>query len=330
LEVGWLVVRVVLALVLSIAAWAKLADLAGTQQALRDFGVPATLVPALGYILPLTEFGVAAALLPAISAGWGALGALVLMALFSAAIGFHLARGRRFSCRCFGQITAGPTGWSTLGRNGALAALAAAIAWDELGQGRLMGMERGTGLGAIPDLGLLVSVGALSYVIVRGLSRARHLEQFSPAPAVRPARLPIGARAPAVRVQEISGGIRDLAGFVRGRTLLLFWNPGCGSCSAMLEDLKAWEAHPPEDAPSLLVVSLGPAGASQELGLRSPVVIDQSFSVGYAFGATATPTAVLVDAAGSIASDLAVGPDEILSLARWSARGSSHLKEVTP
>ena len=52
------------------------------------------------------------------------------------------------------------------------------------------------------------------------------------------------------------------------------------------------------------------------MGLRSPVVLDQQgMSVGRQFGANGTPMAVLVDAAGKIASELAAGAPAVLELA---------------
>jgi hypothetical protein len=44
-------------------------------------------------------------------------------------------------------------------------------------------------------------------------------------------------------------------------------------------------------------------------------VLDQSFSIGSAFGASGTPSAVLVDEAGKIASEVAVGAPAVLELA---------------
>ncbi len=97
---------------------------------------------------------------------------------------------------------------------------------------------------------------------------------------------------------------------------MLFWNPGCGFCQQMLPDLKGWEANRPERAPKLLVVSAGTEEANEAMGLSSPVVLDQNFGVGRAFGASGTPSAVLVDAEGSIASEVAVGAPKVLELAK--------------
>ena len=97
--------------------------------------------------------------------------------------------------------------------------------------------------------------------------------------------------------------------------MVLFWNTGCGFCQQMLPDLKEWEAGAPEDASRLVVVSAGSEEANKEMGFTSPVLLDQNFAVGRAFGASGTPSAVLVDAEGKVASDVAVGAPAFLELA---------------
>jgi hypothetical protein len=64
-----------------------------------------------------------------------------------------------------------------------------------------------------------------------------------------------------------------------------------------------------------LFVSAGTEEANREMGLASTVVLDQQFSVGQAFGASGTPSAVLVDAKGKIASEVAVGAPSVWELA---------------
>ncbi|MDQ3942934.1 MAG: TlpA family protein disulfide reductase, partial [Actinomycetota bacterium] len=107
----------------------------------------------------------------------------------------------------------------------------------------------------------------------------------------------------------------DLADFRGEETLVLFWNTGCGFCQQMLGDLKEWEADPPEGAPKLLVVSAGSEADNRAMGLTSPVVLDQGFTVGRAFGAIGTPSAVLVDAEGKIASEVVAGAQAVFELA---------------
>src|ERR671939_1059905 len=127
MDVALLTARLLLAVVFAMAGLAKLADRAGSRQALVGFGLPAVLAAPLGILLPLAELAVAVALLPAAWAWWGALGALALLLLFVAGISFNLARGRTPDCHCFGQLHSEPVGWPTLARNGILAAVAAFV-----------------------------------------------------------------------------------------------------------------------------------------------------------------------------------------------------------
>ena len=130
-----------------------------------------------------------------------------------------------------------------------------------------------------------------------------------------PRTVKIGDPAPAVKLPDLSGKTVDLADFHGSETLVLFWNPGCGFCQRMLSDLKAWEANPPPGAPKLLVVSTGREERNQAMGLRSPIVLDPGFATGPTFGARGTPSAVLVDERGNIASELAGGAPAVLALA---------------
>lgn len=52
--------------------------------------------------------------------------------------------------------------------------------------------------------------------------------------------------------------------------------------------------------------------------LRSPLGLDEGFQLGRAFGAPGTPSAVLLDADGNVASGVAVGADDVLALLRTS------------
>lgn len=121
---------------------------------------------------------------------------------------------------------------------------------------------------------------------------------------------------------DLAGTDVSLADFQGEPTLVLFWNPGCGFCNRMLDDLKAWEADSPAGAPQLLVVSTGTTEANRTMGLRSTVVLDQGFVTGRAFGVSGTPSAVLVDAEGRIATEPAVGAPAVLALANKKAVGA--------
>ena len=132
-----------------------------------------------------------------------------------------------------------------------------------------------------------------------------------------------------MELNNLDGETVRLVDFAGHPTAVLFWNPGCGFCQRMLDDLKSWETEKPEDAPKLLVVSSGEVGRNRELGLSPPVVLDSGFNVGRAFGASGTPSAVLVGADGKIASGLAVGgPDGDLAPQATRRRICSMLRRL--
>jgi peroxiredoxin len=132
----------------------------------------------------------------------------------------------------------------------------------------------------------------------------------------QPAGPKVGEPAPAFTLPDLEGKDIALADFRGNPSLVLFWNPDCGFCQSMLKDLKAWEARRPSETPQLLVVSTGTMEANKAMGLRSPVVLDQDFNIGHQFGADGTPMAILVDAEGKIASELAEGAPDVLRLMR--------------
>lgn len=125
----------------------------------------------------------------------------------------------------------------------------------------------------------------------------------------------IGQPAPPLRLPDLTGATIDLADRRGQSTLLLFWNPSCGFCRQMLPDIKAWEMDREFGTPDLLVVSTGSVGDNEALGFRATVVLDQDFGTGQRFGVQGTPSAVLVDAEGRIASNVAVGAEAVLALA---------------
>jgi peroxiredoxin/uncharacterized membrane protein YphA (DoxX/SURF4 family) len=470
--------RLLLSAVFLVAGLAKLADLPGSRQAMRDFGVPNKLADVFGLLLPLAEIAVAVALVVPFTAWWGAVGALALLLIFVAGIGYNLAQGRTPDCHCFGQLHSAPAGWSTLLRNLVLAGIAGVVVGFGRGtpspslteslsaltatqsfellagalvlvvligegwlllqmmtqQGRLLlriealekrlgvpqpaaqaaGLAVGTlaptfelpnlkgktttlqtlrslgkplvllftdpGCGPctalLPDIGqwqrdhaaklqvALISRGTVeanrekvtepgvtnvllqkdrevaeaykafgtpSAVLVRqdgtigtplaqGADAIRALITTTlnpPAAAPRaPAGPKIGEPAPDFSLPDLAGKTVKLSDFRGSRTLVLFWRPSCGFCERMLPDLKAWETNARNGAPRLLVVSTDSVADNKAMGLRSPIVLDnKGMSVGRQFGANGTPMAVLVDAEGKIASELATGAPAVLALA---------------
>jgi peroxiredoxin len=112
---------------------------------------------------------------------------------------------------------------------------------------------------------------------------------------------------PPLQLKDLDGQTLDLS-TLRGRhTLLLFWNPDCSFCRGMLADLKTQERTRPANAPDVLVISSGSAEANRAQGLSSRVLLDPHFAAGTIFGAEGTPSSVLIDEEGRVASDIGVG-----------------------
>ena len=180
-----------------------------------------------------------------------------------------------------------------------------------------------------PDgtVGSPAALGAKAIQTLVARTTARPLPTHSASPngtRAQPAPAPsrVGQPAPKLTLPDLDGVATTLEAYQGNATLLLFWNPGCGFCSRMLDDLKAWEEDPPAGAPQLVVVSTGTVEANRAMGLRSRVLLDQEFSTGRAFGIGGTPSAVLVDAAGQIASEVAVGAQAVMALANQTAAGT--------
>jgi thiol-disulfide isomerase/thioredoxin/uncharacterized membrane protein YphA (DoxX/SURF4 family) len=140
-----------------------------------------------------------------------------------------------------------------------------------------------------------------------------------PPAAPRPRQLPVGTPAPNALLHDLSGRPTNLGDALRGRdTLLLFWNPRCGFCQRMLPALREWESERSPDAPALVLVSTGSPDDNESMQLRSTVLSEERFGAGLSFGATGTPSGLLVGADGRIASDLAVGADDVFAIANGS------------
>lgn len=127
----------------------------------------------------------------------------------------------------------------------------------------------------------------------------------------------IGDQAPAFSIPDIEGKVVDTADLLGKDTLLLFWDPACPFCQAMSDDLGRFEEDPPKGAPRLLFIVAGELekakAASEEY--QSRFLHDREFQVGTMFGTRATPSAVLIDREGRIASAVATGSTNVLALA---------------
>ena len=329
--------RLELAVVFAVAGFAKLADLAGSRQALRGFGMPKVLATPLGTLLPLVELIVAGALLTASAAWWGALGALALLIVFVGAITYNLAQGRAPDCHCFGQLHSAPVGWPTLLRNALLGALAAYVVWRGPGQAgpSLLGW-----LGALNFAQVLMLVGGLALVgIVAGLAWLTfnliqqngrlllRIEALEARLGIQPtedsqskpaAGLALGTTAPRFQLSNLAGETVTLEALRnRGKpVVLVFSDAGCGPCTALLPDIARWQREE-RDTLTIALIIRGAFAAVQAkvdgLGITD-VLLQHNREVADAYGVKATPSAQLVLPNGRIGSTMALGGGAIAEL----------------
>jgi peroxiredoxin len=133
--------------------------------------------------------------------------------------------------------------------------------------------------------------------------------------------LPAGRPAPAFRLPRLDGGELSLAEYRGRRVLLIFSDPNCGPCDELAPQLEQLARQRPDV--QVLMVSRGEAGANRktvaEHGLTFPVVLQRQWEISRLFGMFATPIAYLIDEAGVIAAEVAVGVRPILALVSGAA-----------
>jgi peroxiredoxin/uncharacterized membrane protein YphA (DoxX/SURF4 family) len=158
---------------------------------------------------------------------------------------------------------------------------------------------------------VLVKQGKIASPVAMGTDAIHDLVQQALLPPV----VKIGEPVPALKLPDLDGDILDLASLRGRRRLVLFWNPSCGFCQGLLEDMKKWERNRPAGAPELLIISSGTSDANRQQGFRSRVLLDSVWGAGQVLGAGGTPSAVLIDEEGRVASEVGVGAPAVLELA---------------
>ncbi|HEU5382583.1 MAG TPA: MauE/DoxX family redox-associated membrane protein, partial [Ktedonobacteraceae bacterium] len=335
-----LLARLLLSAVFLLAGFAKLADLPGSQKVLHHFGVPEALARPLGIMLPLAELAVAAMLLSTQWAWYGALGALVLLLMFSAGISYNLARGRRPDCHCFGQLHSAPVGPSTLARNALLALVAVFVvkfgrgsagpsviswftAWPVAQQITLLAAVIAVVLMAGEGWVLLHMLSQQGRLLLRAGRLERRLAQAGivfgiPEQAQTATGLSVGTTATAFVGRGLDDETISLNALrALGKpVVLLFTNPTCGPCSELMPNVGRWQCNYADR----LTVALLSRGSIEDNRAKvsehhlSHLVLQRENEIDALYGVQGTPSAVLIHPDGLIESPLVVGPDAIRTL----------------
>jgi peroxiredoxin len=299
--------RVLLALVFAVAAAGKLVDQAGTREALRGFRLRERLLAPLALALPLAEALTAVALLVQPWARWGAVAALVLLAVFAAGIATAMARGEAPECHCFGQLHSAPAGPGTLIRN-ALLALPAVFVLAHGSGSRLSAWI--TGRSAEDTVALIVfaaAVGLAAYSLQLHRDKrrlSRDLRRVREATEAFPAGPAVGAPAPRFALDDVEGNAVTLDGLLaRGKPIaLVFVAADCGPCEDLLPSLADWQRRLAER----LTIVIGGRGSARELrpmaeshGLQN-VLADPDADLFESFRVSTTPSALIVSPDGMV------------------------------
>ena len=316
--------RIALSAVFGVAGVTKLIDPRGTRDAVKNFGAPEPLAPALAIALPIVELAIAAGLLFIKTTRASALAALLMLILFVVAISVNLARGQTHDCHCFGQLHSRPLGWPTLVRNLIFALGAAFVLWQS---GTKPGSSILSTLAQLSSSEWLLLLGALAVVIVILIYLQRRQKRFPSETPTAPRGLPLDSVAPPFELAAYAGGtisLTQLLGY--GKPLLLiFTNPTCGPCVVLFAEVKDWQ----QSHRGQLTIALVSFGTIKENFVNvarnrlGQVLLQQEREVAEKYGANVTPTAVVVNTSGKIASPLAAGADEIRKLLT-TVLGNSH------
>lgn len=311
--------RLALSVIFGVAGITKLLDRPGTREAVINFGAPKPLAPALALALPIAELVVALGLLFNRSAWSSALAGLLMLGLFVVAISVNLAQGRTHDCHCFGQLHSRPLGWPTLLRNVLFALLAIVVLWqfraDAYPPIHISILRALAALNGV-EAGLLI-VGVIAGISGLILWQRQRQSAMEVAPGT-PLGLPPETPAPHFEIESYDGGKRSLNQLLgSGKPLLLlFTNPKCGPCVTLFQEIKDWQELHGEQL-TIALISRGSVKdnfvsvAKNGLG---EVLLQEKGEVAQLYGAGATPTAVVVNTEGKIASYLAEGAGEIRKL----------------
>jgi peroxiredoxin len=155
-------------------------------------------------------------------------------------------------------------------------------------------------------------------ILLRLESIEKQLGSRAPAPRREADGLPIGTAAPDFELPNLAGIGRKLSEFRGQDVLLIFFNPKCGFCTQMAADLAALPTEGDGRAMPV-VVTTGDADANRKFietyGIRCVVLLQEQMEVASQYRAQGTPMGYRIDAAGRIASQLAVGGESLLKLA---------------
>jgi peroxiredoxin len=173
---------------------------------------------------------------------------------------------------------------------------------------------------------VLVSVWVLFYQLLkqqgRILLRLDQIQGVSAASAGDEREsLPVGSEFPSFSFPDLSGKEVKLEDFRGKMVLLVNWSRTCGFCLKIASDLAQIASFPANLRIVLLVDEDAKANRemAEEHGLKCPILLVKDSETPEPFKEVGTPAAYLLDAEGRVANPIAVGADQVPTLARAAA-----------
>lgn len=334
MEILLLLLRLSLFGIFALAGIAKFLDLQGSEKAFKGFGVPDKLAKPFSIALSVFEILIAGLFLSVETAWFGAIGAAALLLLFIGQMIYQMAKGNTPDCHCFGQLHSAPVGKISIVRNIGFGALAMfLVSRGREGQGMSLADPK---LDAMQLAFIIVFVGFLIAVIfyLKKISEqqtqimrrielmelvARDGGAVEREDAGHPHEgLPIGAVMPDFELPDLDGGAVSLANLRAAEkpTLFFYVSPTCNPCKALVPEFEQWQTELDGKVNFVFVSNGRPDDNREKFGGDNSklILIQKDRELADSVKAKWTPTAVLMDSSGRIASHAAAGDTAIRSL----------------
>lgn len=335
METSLLLIRFALAALFATAGVAKFFDPPGTEKAIIGFGIPATLARQLRSLLPLAEMLIAISLLFVDISWFGAIGAAAILVAFTVAMVIQFSKGNAPDCHCFGQIHSEPVGLPSILRNIALIALAGFLIYA--GPTVQGGDVTSTplSLAIVFGFALLFCIGVAAILYLKEISTDQQLlmrrvelleligreggeverEDLSDPNE----GLPIGAMLPEFTAKNVLDGSQFSSSDIFSDshpTLMLFVSPTCNPCQALLPEIEGWIEEFNDRAKFVFVTTGNEKENRDKFASVDPsaIILQKEREIAESVNAFWTPTGLLVDGSGRIASRLAPGDNSIREL----------------
>lgn len=334
------ILRILLVGIFGVAGIAKLYDLDGSKKAMQGFGVPEGIAFATGLVLPILEISIALSLLFVQTSFFGAFGAAILLGIFIVGMVWQWYQGNAPDCHCFGQVHSEPVSPKSILRNAVfiIPAIGLIIAGKDNQGLNLFDTNNNnfsdnsmTIIIGLAVIGLLAAVVYfLKQISEQQVQIMRRIEilEFTAHDGTKEVEredvssplegLPIGTPAPIFELPDLNDKLVTFKSLLTPKksTIMFFVSPTCNPCGALLPEIEQWQGEL-KDKLNFVFISSGGAKENAEKfagNTLKKVLLQKDREVAEMYGAKWTPTVLLINSEGRIASRVAAGDSAIRNL----------------